>query len=223
MATQAHAKAEDVKLDVSQGPQQEPDSPRFGEKEPEVVRVAKEPPQPSAASKLLRSMSIVHQTQNAVSALIEKNQGIPVNHPALNITTLVKMPLAAKASLGAEPEHPLGAETTFKVGDIVQAMVKGHGETIWTGMIMAPLSTVFKEADADGDGKTTFEEWHQRLGHLVEADVLRRLFDECDTDKNGTLDIDEFTVGLQGKYEIKWAQVFTLSCCPVVGGRTVSI
>jgi len=83
MATQAHAKAEDVKLDVSPGPQQEPDS--LGEKEPEVVRIAKEPPQPSAASKLLRSMSIVHQTQNAVSALIEKNQGIPVNHPALNI------------------------------------------------------------------------------------------------------------------------------------------
>jgi len=216
--------AEEVKLDVKGEPESE--SPRFGEKEPDGVPVVKEP---STASKLLRAMSIVHQTQDVVSALKVKNQGIRVDHPALNITPLIKIPLPAKASLGAEPEPPLGAETTFKVGDIVQAkaFTVHHGNVIWTGMIMAPLSTVFKEADADGDGKTTFEEWRQRLGHLVEADVLRRLFDECDTDKNGTLDIDEFTVGLQGKYEIKWAQVFTLSCCPVVvfkrGGRTVSI
>jgi len=179
-------------------------------KEPKAMPEAVK--EPSAASKLLRSMSIVHQTQQVALALKEKNQGIPIHHPALNIAPVDKTPLPEKASLDVEP--PLGAETAFKVGDIVQAQVKGYGVTYWTGMVMAPLSTVFKEADKDGDGKTTFEEWRQRLGHLVEADVLRRLFDDCDTDKNGTLDVDEFTVGLKGKYEIKWAQVCTApSCC----------
>ena len=161
--------------------------------------------EPSAASKMLRNLSIVHQTQQVVSTLNEKNKGIAVDNPALKITEVTKIPLPAQASLEAEP--PLGAETAFKVGDIVQAKLKGHGETFWTGLIMTPLSTVFKETDTNGDGKTTYEEWQQRLGHLVEADVLKQLFDECDTNKDGMLDVEEFTIGLEGKYEIKWAQV----------------
>jgi len=167
--------------------------------------------EPSAVSKMLRTLSIVHQTQQVVSTLNEKNRGIAVDNPALKITEVAKVPLPAQASLEAEPS--LGAETAFKVGDIVQALLKGHGDsTYWTGLIMAPLSTVFKEADTNGDGKLTYEEWKQRLGHLVEADVLKQLFDECDTNKDGTLDVQEFTVGLEGKYEIKWAQV----CCVIL-------
>ena len=49
-------------------------------------------------------------------------------------------------------------------------------------------------------------EWTTRLGHLVTEKELRNLFDECDKDKNGTLDVQQFTQGLVGKYEIKWAQ-----------------
>ena len=78
---------------------------------------------------------------------------------------------------------------------------------------MAPLATIFKEADADGDGKLTFAEWTTRLGHLVTEKELRNLFDECDKDKNGTLDVQEFTQGLVGKYEIKWDRGSLQSDC----------
>ncbi len=78
---------------------------------------------------------------------------------------------------------------------------------------MAPLATIFKEADADGDGKLTFAEWTTRLGHLVTEKELRNLFDECDKDKNGILDVQEFTQGLVGKYEIKWDRGSLQSDC----------
>jgi len=45
------------------------------------------------------------------------------------------------------------------------------------------------------------------MGKLVPADELKRLFEECDTDKNGSLDTKEFAAGMAGKYEIQWAQV----------------
>jgi Ca2+-binding EF-hand superfamily protein len=74
-------------------------------------------------------------------------------------------------------------------------------------MVLAPLSTVFEDADADHDGKLTFEEWEVKFRNLMNDEDLRILFDACDTDKNGTLDAEEFKRGLNGKYQIQWAQV----------------
>jgi hypothetical protein len=71
--------------------------------------------EPSAASKMLRNLSIVHQTQQVVSTLNEKNKGIAVDNPALKITEVTKIPLPAQASLEAEPSrmHPGGASGPF--------------------------------------------------------------------------------------------------------------
>jgi hypothetical protein len=80
-------------------------------------------------------------------------------------------------------------------------------DTLYNAMVKAKLSDVFKEADADKDGKLTYAEWESRMGKLVPPDELRRLFEECDTDKNGSLDTKEFATGMAGKYEIQWAQV----------------
>jgi hypothetical protein len=57
----------------------------------------------------------------------------------------------------------------------------------------AKLTDVFKEADADKDGKLTYEEfqWKTRMGKRG-----KRLFEECDTDKNGSLDTTEFVTGM---------------------------
>ena len=79
-------------------------------------------------------------------------------------------------------------------------------DTLYSAMV-AKLSDVFKEADADNDGKLTYDEWESRMGKLVPADELKRLFEECDTDKNGSLDMKEFATGMASKYEIQWAQV----------------
>jgi len=108
-------------------------------------------------------------------------------------------------------------------GDTTQTLKKSTGEiqgpdaqvkitrtfddTLYCAMVKAKLSDVFKEADADNDGKLTYDEWESRMGKLVPADKLKRLFEECDTDKNGSLDTKEFAAGMAGKYEIQWAQV----------------
>ena len=108
-------------------------------------------------------------------------------------------------------------------GDTTQTLKKSTGEiqgpdaqvkitrtfddTLYCAMVKAKLSDVFKEADADNDGKLTYDEWESRMGKLVPADELKRLFEECDTDKNGSLDTKEFAAGMAGKYEIQWAQV----------------
>ena len=84
-------------------------------------------------------------------------------------------------------------------------------EKLYSAVVKAKLTDVFKEADADNDGKLTYHEWTARMGSLVPADELERLFKECDTDKNGTLDAKEFATGMAGKYEIQWAQVSMLS------------
>jgi hypothetical protein len=87
-------------------------------------------------------------------------------------------------------------------------------DTQYCAMVKAKLTDVFKEADADKDGKLTYEEWETRMGKLVPADELKRLFEECDTDKNGSLDTTEFATGMAGKYEIQWAQVCISSSLP---------
>jgi len=87
-------------------------------------------------------------------------------------------------------------------------------DTLYCAVVKAKLTDVFKEADADKDGKLTYDEWKTRMGKLVSADELKRLFEECDTDKNGSLDTKEFAMGMTGKYEIQWAQVCISSSLP---------
>jgi len=115
-------------------------------------------------------------------------------------------------------------------GDTTQTLKKSTGEirgpnavvtitstfddTLYCAVVKAKLTDVFKEADADKDGKLTYDEWKTRMGKLVSADELKRLFEECDTDKNGSLDTKEFATGMAGKYEIQWAQVCISSSLP---------
>lgn len=164
--------------------------------------------EPGTVSKLIRSMSIVNAAADAAENTKKSIQGIPPE--AVKFTPVERVPLAAAQSVDvSQVSLEAGEATTFKVGDVIQAKVKGY-DGLWTGIVLAPLSTVFDEADADHDGKLTFEEWKDRLGHLMYDEDLRILFDACDTDKNGTLDAEEFKRGLNGKYEIKWAQVLVV-------------
>ena len=78
---------------------------------------------------------------------------------------------------------------------------------LYSAVVKAKLADVFKEADANNDGKLTYDEWESRMGKLMPADELKSLLQECDTDKNGSLDTEEFATGMAGKYEIQWAQV----------------
>jgi hypothetical protein len=43
--------------------------------------------------------------------------------------------------------------TLFKPGDIILSKHADHGDQQFTWMVMVPLATIFKEADADGDGQ----------------------------------------------------------------------
>jgi Ca2+-binding EF-hand superfamily protein len=91
--------------------------------------------------------------------------------------------------------------------NMVVTITRTFDDTLYSAVVKAKLADVFKEADANNDGKLTYDEWESRMGKLMPADELKRLFQECDTDKNGSLDTEEFTAGLVGKYEIQWAQV----------------
>jgi len=167
--------------------------------------------EPGTVSKLIRSMSIVNAAADAAENTKKSIQGIPPE--AVKFTPVERVPLAAAQSVDVSKVYlEAGEATTFKVGDVIQAKVKDKKfqNELFTGIVVAPLSTVFDEADADHDGKLTFEEWKDRLGHLMYDEDLRILFDACDTDKNGTLDAEEFKRGLNGKYEIKWAQVLVV-------------
>ena len=157
----------------------------------------------SGASKLMESISLVANTQRAAEKFKAMNQGVPLE--ALKpIEAVTRAPLPATLEHKTMFHEAADPDTLFKAGDIVLSKHADHGDQRFTAMVMAPLATIFKEADADGDGKLTCAEWTTRLGHLVTEKELRNLFDECDKDKNGTLDVQEFTQGLVGKYEIKW-------------------
>ena len=136
--------------------------------------------------------------------------GIDISSPLKHISVVVDK--VERVALPATQEHKevskfiVNPNAKFKTGDIILGKHEDHGDILFAGMVMAPLATLFKEVDTDGDEKLTFDEWRGRLGKLVSEKVLRNLFDECDTDKNGTLDLEEFTLGLDNKYEIKWAQ-----------------
>ena len=171
----------------------------------------------------LQQFSVVDNTKRIVESLKAaqnqaQNPGLPgtpgyswVLPPGL-LEALTPIDEVERVALPATQEHKEVSEfivspnAKFKAGDIILGKHEDHGDKLFAGMVMAPLATLFKDADADGDGKLTFEEWRDRLGKLVTDKELRSLFDECDKDKNGTLDLEEFTVGLAGKYEIKWAQ-----------------
>jgi hypothetical protein len=162
----------------------------------------------SGASKLMESISLVANTQRAAEKFKAMNQGFPLE--ALKpIEAVTRAPLPATLEHNTMFHEAADPNTLFKAGDIVLSRKYNCGDHLLHAMVMAPLATIFKEADADGDGKLTFAEWTTRFGHLAgekELRELRNLFDECDKDKNGTLDVQEFTQGLVGKYEIKWAQ-----------------
>jgi hypothetical protein len=171
----------------------------------------------------LQLISVVDNTKRIVESLKAaqnqaQNPGVPGTPgyswvlPAGLLEALTPIDEVERVALPATQEHKEVSEfivspnAKFKAGDIILGKHEDHGDKLFAGMVMAPLATLFKEVDADGDDKLSFDEWRGRLGKLVSEKVLRKLFDECDTDKNGTIDLEEFTVGLANKYEITWAQ-----------------
>ena len=116
-----------------------------------------------------------------------------------------KVNLDTQALFEAAKSNP---PATFLSTDVVLAkradMPKDQDHA---AQIILDLATIFDEADVDKDGKLTLEEWHNRCGTWLEKEQLQKLFTECDTNRDGTLDKGEFTVGCANKYLIKWAQV----------------
>jgi hypothetical protein len=158
----------------------------------------------------LQLISVVDNTKRIVESLkAAQNQA---QNPGVPVDALTPIDEVERVALPATQEHKEVSEfivspnAKFKTGDLILGKHEDHGDKLFAGMVMAPLATLFKEVDADGDDKLSFDEWRGRLGKLVSEKALRKLFDECDTDKNGTLDLEEFTLGLANKYEIKWAQ-----------------
>ena len=60
-----------------------------------------------------------------------------------------------------------------------------------------PLWSLFEDADKNNDGMLSYEELRMHIGHMIDDKKLRKIFDDCDTDKNGVLDLKEFTQGFQ--------------------------
>ena len=118
-----------------------------------------------------------------------------------------KVNLDTQALFEAAKSNP---PATFYSSDVVLAkradMPKDQDHA---AQIILNLATIFDEADVDKDGKLTLEEWHNFYYYYywLEKEQLQKLFTECDTNGDGTLDKEEFTVGCANKYLIKWAQV----------------
>ena len=58
-----------------------------------------------------------------------------------------------------------------------------------------PLWSLFEDADKNNDGMLSYEELKMHIGHMIDEKKLRKIFDDCDVDKNGALDLKEFTDG----------------------------
>jgi Ca2+-binding EF-hand superfamily protein len=58
-----------------------------------------------------------------------------------------------------------------------------------------PLWSLFEDADKNNDGTLSYEELKMHIGHMIDEKKLRKILDDCDTDKNGVLDLKEFTDG----------------------------
>lgn len=70
----------------------------------------------------------------------------------------------------------------------------------------AELTALFVAADDDSDkvaGKLTLDEWRDKFAGIMSEGELRQLFDACDKDKSGTLDLEEFARGLANNKKIK--------------------
>lgn len=72
---------------------------------------------------------------------------------------------------------------------------------------MEQVTKVFRRLDSDGDGKLTVLEFKNGLKRLRIANLkkwnnrlIRRLFDECDRNKDGLLDITEFFGFVRGDF-----------------------
>ena len=178
----------------------------------EAQKEADVPHQQLATKGAVRSLlAALHRSEGAdEKRLLEVQDPVPIlKAPG----TCMVIDVVERAQIPATRRHKeifefiLNPNAKFKAGDIVLGKHEDHGEQLFSGMVMAPLATLFKEVDADGDGKKlSYDEWWNRLGHLVTGEELRKLFDECDKDKNGALDLEEFTHGFASKYQIKWAQ-----------------
>ncbi len=98
-----------------------------------------------------------------------------------------KVDLDTQALFEAAKSNPI--RCTFRSGDEVLAkradMPKDQDHA---AQIILDLATIFDEADVDKDGKLTLEEWHNRCGTWLEKEQLQKLFTECDTNGDGTLD-----------------------------------
>ncbi len=128
----------------------------------------------SGASKLMESISLVANTQRAAEKFKAMNQGVPLE--ALKpIEAVTRAPLPATLEHNTIFHEAADPNTLFKAGDIVLSRKYNRGDHLLPAMVMAPLATIFKEADADGDGKLTYAEWTARFGHLAGEKELREL------------------------------------------------
>lgn len=61
------------------------------------------------------------------------------------------------------------------------------------------IASVFAEADADGSGDLTFEEWERAFSadEAMDTTALRSFFDECNADRSGKVSLEQFKEGLK--------------------------
>ena len=101
--------------------------------------------------------------------------------------------------------HPTAKEAGLNAAEVAALRVYTTAIFKWINNPLrerntAPLINVFLEADTDGDGQLTLDEWKEKVGNVIRSDELRKVFQECDKDGNGKLSAKEFMEGMTGKY-----------------------